>query len=319
MRPLRLLTWHVHGNYLWYLSQIRHQIFLPVKPDGHNGYGGRGGTFPFAGNVQDVPFDEVRRCDFDAIIFQARGHYLEDQFELLTPAQQRLPRIYIEHDPPQGHPTDTRHWVDDPNMLLVHVTPFNALMWDSGRTPTRIIDHGVLIPEGLRYTGEIERGLVVINHLKDRGRRLGYDVFEQLRQEAPLDLVGMASEELGGLGEVPPPELAEFERHYRFFFNPIRYTSLGLAVIEAMMLGLPIIGLATTEMVTTIENGVSGYLETDLTKLAPHMHRLLRDPAEARMLGEGARRYACERFAIDRFVRDWERTLADVTGTSAAA
>jgi NAD(P)-dependent dehydrogenase (short-subunit alcohol dehydrogenase family) len=29
--------------------------------------------------------------------------------------------------------------------------------------------------------------------------------------------------------------------------KPVRYTSLGLAVCEAMMLGLPIIGLATTE------------------------------------------------------------------------
>jgi hypothetical protein len=49
------------------------------------------------------------------------------------------------------------------------------------------------------------------------------------------------------------------------------------------------------------------------------MHRLLRDPVEARALGEGARRYARERFAIERFVRDWEQALADVTGWSAAA
>jgi len=40
----------------------------------------------------------------------------------------------------------------------------------------------------------------------------------------------------------------------RFFFNPIRYTSLGLAVCEAMMVGMPIIGLATTEMATTVQN-----------------------------------------------------------------
>lgn len=319
MRPLRLLTWHVHGNYLWYLSQVRHEFYLPVKPDGRDGYSGRGSTFPFGDNVHDIPFAEVRKFDFDGIIFQARRHYVEDQFELLSPVQQRLPRIYIEHDPPQGHPTDTRHWVDDPNMLLVHVTPFNRLMWDSGRTPTTVIDHGVVVPEGLAYTGEVERGIVVINHLKDRGRRLGYDVFDQLRQHAPLDLVGMASEELGGLGEVSPPKLADFERRYRFFLNPIRYTSLGLAVIEAMTLGMPILGLATTEMVTAIENGVSGYLETDPLKLVPHVQRLLRDQAEARRLGEGARRMALERFHIDRFVSDWERTLAEVAGRAIAA
>jgi glycosyltransferase involved in cell wall biosynthesis len=177
----------------------------------------------------------------------------------------------------------------------------------------------VLIPEHLRYTGEIERGIVVINHLKERGRRLGVDVFLRVREDVPLDLVGMAAEELGGLGEIQPPELPEFERHYRFFFNPIRYTSLGLAVCEAMMLGMPIIGLATTEMVTAVENGVSGYLDTNVANLIPVMHELLRNPAEAKRLGDGARRYALQRFNIRRFAQDWERTINDVTGSTRPA
>ncbi len=58
----------------------------------------------------------------------------------------------------------------------------------------------------------------------------------------------MGAEEAGGLGEVRHVELAAFAARYRFFFNPIRYTSLGLAVIEAMMVGMPIVALATTEM-----------------------------------------------------------------------
>ena len=133
-------------------------------------------------------------------------------------------------------------------MLVVHVTPFNDLMWDCGTSPTRVVEHGVGVPAEARYTGELERGLVIVNHLGKRGRRLGLDVFERARREVPLDLVGMASEELGGLGEVPPAELPRFAARYRFLFNPIRYTSLGLAVCEAMTVGLPVVGLATTEM-----------------------------------------------------------------------
>jgi len=318
MRPLRILTWHVHGNYLWYLSNIRHEIYLPVAKD-RPGYGGRGTTFPFRSNVIDIPAENVRATEFDCIIYQHRQNYVEDRLEILSPEHLKLPQVAIEHDPPQEHPTNTKHYVDDPNVLLVHVTAFNRLMWDSGRTPSCVIEHGVPSPKYARYTGEIERGIVVINHLRDRGRRLGVDVFEQLRQDVPLDLVGMQSEELGGIGEVPPPELALFEARYRFFLNPIRYTSLGLAVIEAMLLGMPILGLATTEMVTTIENGVSGYLETDPLKLIPYMEELLRDPTEARRLGDNARRYAEERFAIDRFVKDWHRALQDVTGVPATA
>ena len=312
MRRLRILTWHIHGNYLWYLSQAHQDFFLPVKRGRQEGYGGRGKTFPWPGNVFDVPADEVRNLEIDCILFQSKANYLNDQYEILSDWQRRLPRIYLEHDPPQEHPTDTRHWVDDPNVLLVHVTPFNALMWDCGRTPQQVIEHGVLVPGEVKYAGDIERGLVVVNHLKSRGRRLGVDVFEYARRHVPLDLVGMAAEELDGLGEIQPPELAAFERRYRFFFNPIRYTSLGLAVIEAMTIGMPIVGLATTEMATAIQNGVSGYVDTDVHKLVPRMQELLRNPAEARRLGEGARRYALERFDIRRFARDWDAVFAEV-------
>jgi hypothetical protein len=42
------------------------------------------------------------------------------------------------------------------------------------------------------------------------------------------------------------------------------------------------------------------------------MNDLLRDPAEARRLGDGARRTAQERFHIDRFVQDWHDVLLQV-------
>src|SRR5579883_2107735 len=239
MRPIRVLTWHIHGNYLLYLSRANVEFYLPVKPGRPESYGGRGTTFPFPERVHDVPAGAVRDLDVDCVLFQTRTNYEVDQHEILSARQQRLPRIYLEHDPPRQHPTDTRHWFDEPDGLQVQVTPFNALMWESGRTPTRVIDHGVFVPEGVGYSGEIPRGIVVINHLRTRGRLLD-------------------AESLGGWGEVPPMRLAAFEARYRFFFHPIRWTSLGLAVVEAMMLGMPVVGLATTELATVIENGVSG-------------------------------------------------------------
>jgi glycosyltransferase involved in cell wall biosynthesis len=315
MRRSRVLTWHVHGSYLLYLAHASQDFFLPVKPGRPHGYGGRSGPFPWPDNVHEVPVERVRDLELDCVLFQARQHYLEDQYEILSPAQHRLPRIYLEHDPPREHPTDTRHWVDDPDVLLVHVTPFNELMWDSGRTPTRVVEHGVVVPEGVRYTGELPRGLVVINQLGRRGRRLGADLFQRARARVPLDLVGMEAEELGGLGEVSHDRLPAFQVRYRFLFNPIRYTSLGLAVCEAMMLGMPIVGLATTEMATAVENEVSGYVDTDLERLIERMRDLLADPHEARRLGAGARRRALERFNIRRFARDWDDAFALVTGS----
>ncbi len=89
-----------------------------------------------------------------------------------------------------------------------------------------------------------------------------------------------------------------------FFSNPIGYTSLGLSICEAMMAGVPILGLATTEMATAVENGVSGYADTREAVLHDQMRRLIADPAVARALSDGAARIARARFGIDRFVAD---------------
>lgn len=307
--PPRVLTWHVHGSYMYYLSKSNAQFYLPVDQNRPDGYGRLSPNFDWGDNVHEVPVDQVADLELDGILFQARKHYLEDQYEILSPQQRELPKIYLEHDPPREHPTDTKHIVDDPDMLLVHVTAFNQLMWDNNRTPSRFIDHGVVEQEGVRYTGELPRGLVVINNLQSRGRRLGLDVFEYVRQFIPLDLIGINAEELGGFGPIDLTEVPAFSSRYRFFFNPIRYTSLGLAVCEAMMLGMPVVGLATTEMVTTIQNGVNGYVDTDLDQLIEKMQTLLDDVDLAHKLGAGARYTASKRFNIQRFASDWDDTF----------
>jgi glycosyltransferase involved in cell wall biosynthesis len=312
-RRLKILTWHTHGSYLYYLTQAPHDFYVMSKPDRPPGYGGRCGHIPWGGNVIDMPVAEVKDHEFDLILFQDDDQYLKDQHTYLSEAQRRLPKIYIEHDTPREHPTDMPHPVDDPSVLLVHVTHFNRLMWNNGRTPTRVVEHGVLVPPDVSYRGDKARGLVVINNIATRGRRLGHDVFLQARQKIPLDLVGMGALEAGGIGEIEHAQLPAFSSQYRFFFNPIRYTSLGLAVIEAMMIGMPVVGLATTEMSTVIDNGVSGYVDTNVDALIERMQALIEDPQLARRLGEGARRYASERFHIDRFVDDWNQAFHFVT------
>ena len=314
---LRVLTWHVHGSYLQYLAHTPHDFYLPVSAGRPDGYGGRGASY-WPPNLIEVDPDDVPELELDCVLFQSHRNWLEDQYELLSDEQRAGPRVFVEHDPPREHPTDTRHPVDDTDVLLVHVTPFNDLMWDSGRTPTVVVDHGVAVPDGVRYTGELERGLVVVNNLGLRGRRLGADVFTRVAERIPLDLVGMESEQLGGLGEIPHHELARFSARYRFLFNPIRYTSLGLAVLEAMLVGLPVVALATTEYATAIEDGVSGYVDTDVDTLVERMERLLRDPDEARRLGNGARHRVEERFSVERFAAAWDRVLRTAVARRAA-
>jgi hypothetical protein len=316
MQRLKILIWHIHGSYLNTLARIDHDWYLPVKSGRPEGYGGRGRTFDLPDNVREVPAELVRDLKLDLIIYQTPKNYFEDAFEILSPEQRLLPKIYLEHNTPKPHAVDTRHPIDDPNVLLVHVTHYNRLMWDNGRMPTMVIEHSVAIDPSIRYSGHLEQGITIINGMQKRPRIAGHDIFLQARQAVPLQAVGMETEEFGGFGDVPYRDLHRFVADYRFLFSPIRYTSLPLAVIEAMTIGMPVVALATTELPTVIENGETGYVSCNINELIENMHSLLSDRREAYRLGTNARALARERFGLDRFIRDWNKAFELVTLTA---
>jgi len=304
-QKLNIFTWHIHGSYLYYLSQGNYNLYIPVNDKRNEGYYGRGKTFPFGPHVIEVPAEEVRNLSFDCILFQSEQNFLTDQYEVLSEAQRKLPAVYVEHNTPVGHPVNTLHVMNDPEVVLVHVTHFNKLMWNHAVPMVQVIEHGVNDPAA-RYSGELEKGIVVVNHIKERGRIAGWDVLEEVRKKIPLDLVGMGSERYGGLGEVLHPQLPAFTARYRFFFNPMRYTSFGLAVCEAMMMGMPIVALGTTEYAAVLKDGYTGFVNTNLDKLIGGMQALLNDPALARRQGQHAMAMALDQFNIHRFVKEWE-------------
>ncbi|WP_207512640.1 glycosyltransferase [Longitalea luteola] len=305
---LKLFTWHIHGSYLYYLSQCGFDIYIPVNKEKNEGYYGRGKTFLFGDNVIEVPAEEVREHQFDCILFQSEKNYRIDQFEVLSAEQRQLPAVYLEHNAPEPHPVNSSHPLTDPDVVLVHVTHYNKLMWKNNVPLVKVIQHGITEPTH-KYTGELEKGIVVINHIKERGRITGWDIFEQVRAEVPVDLAGMGTEKYGGLGEVLFPRLTAFTTRYRFLFNPIRHTSFGLSVCEAMMAGLPVVSLATTEYANLLRNGESAFINTDVDALIADMKRLLQDRSLAITMGAQARQVALEHFSMDRFTREWNEVF----------
>ena len=295
MKRLKILIWHVHGSYLDAITSVEHDWYLPVV-SGPDGYGGRRWSSPAW--VHEVPAERVRELELDVVIFQTPRNYLEDQYEILTPEQQHLPRVYLEHNVPRPHAVDQRHPVEDPRVLLVHVTRYNRLMWDQGDVPTTVIEHSVAIDPAVRYQGALERGITVINGMQKRPRIAGYDIFLAMRERLPLDIAGIDSEVCGGLGDIPYRDLHRRMARYRFLFSPIRYTSLPLAVVEAMTIGMPVVALATTELPAVIDNGRNGYVSCDVEELIERMSFLLSHPDEARRLGENARATALDRFGL---------------------
>ncbi len=304
---LDVLTWPVHGAYMRSLSRVPVRWHVPVA-SGRLGYGGRGAGW--SDGVVEVPVDELPGRTFDVVLYQHHQHYLTDRFTVLTDAQRAAPAVVLEHDPPRMSPTDTVHPVTEAGVTVVHVTPFNALMWDT-RVPSVVIDHGV---EVRAEAGSLERpaGIVVINDLAARGRRLGWDVFVEARRELPLELIGMGAAEVGGAGEVDPLRVTDVVAEHRFLFSPIRFTSLGLGILEAMAAGVPVVGLATTELPTVVRDGIDGFIDTDPSRLVRGGRRLLADRSLALEMGAQARERVAGRFGLERFVRHWTELLNGV-------
>ena len=230
-----------------------------------------------------------------------------------------LPAVYVEHNTPRGAVPNTRHPIADrSDIVLVHVTPFNDLMWDSGRAPTVVIEHGVPDP-GHRYTGESPRAAVAINEPIRRWRVTGTDLLPRFAEVTGLDVFGMVS---GGLaqrlalppgmvrsvGDLPTEALhAEMARR-RFYLHPMRWTSLGLSLIEAMHLGMPVVALATTEAVEAVPAG-AGIVSTRVDTLLAAARELVAEPAVATQLGKQAREVALSRYGLTGFLAEWDRLV----------
>jgi glycosyltransferase involved in cell wall biosynthesis len=204
-----------------------------------------------------------------------------------------------------------RHPVADRgDVLLVHVTHFNRLFWDAGATETVVVEHGIVDP-GHLYTGELERAVAVVNDPLRRGRVTGTDLLEALRGRLPIDVFGMGTRGLGGLDNVPQDRLHDEMARRRAYLHPVRWTSLGLSLLEAMHLGMPVVALATTEVVDAVPPD-AGVVTNRLDGLEDALRRLLADPEAAHVAGKAAREHALSRFGLERFLADWDAVFARV-------
>jgi hypothetical protein len=317
---VKVFLWHVHGAWTTAFVHGGHQYLVPVLPDRGPLGRGRARTYRWPPSAVEVTPEQAAGADVDVVVLQ-RPEELEGLAERWLGGRRPgrdLPAVYLEHNAPQGTIAGMRHVAADrPALHLVHVTHFNQLFWDAGSTPTRVIEHGIIDP-GYRYSGTVERAAVLINEPARRGRVTGTDLLDRLAAAAPLDLFGIGSEQVGdddrvrAHGDLPHDErlLDELARR-RLYLHTVRWTSLGLSLLEAMHLGMPVVGLATTEAVEAVPPE-AGVLSTRVDTLAEAAAELLRDPERARVMGKAARAAAVARYGLPRFLREWDQLLGEV-------
>jgi len=311
---VRVFLWHVHGSWTTAFVHGPHEYLVPVLPDrGPDGLG-RAQTYAWPDSAVEVTPEEAAEAEVDVVVLQreAELHGLAERWLGGRRPGRDVPAVYLEHNAPQGRINEMKHpAADRPDLTLVHVTHFNDLFWDAGTTPTRVVEHGIVDP-GYRYTGELPHAAVVINEAERRWRVTGTDLLRRFGEAAPIDLFGMKSGGLGG-EDLPQAKLHREMARRRVYLHPIRWTSLGLSLIEAMQLGMPVVALATTEVPEAVPPE-AGVISTNVEVLSDALRRLTADPAEAKEMGKRARGAALERFGLERFLRDWDDVLAEAAG-----
>lgn len=98
------------------------------------------------------------------------------------------------------------------------------------------------------------------------------------------------------------------------FVSAARSEPFGLAIVEAMAAGLPIVATASEGALEIIEDGVSGRLvPTDNPEtLAQAVKDLLDNPVECSRLARNAQRVARDHYSLARMARDTEQVYREV-------
>jgi hypothetical protein len=319
---VRILLWHVHGSWTTSFVSGEHEYLLPVLPDRSADGLGRARTWTWPASVHEVTPQQLADTDIDVVVLQ-RPHEpaLVEEWAGRRPGRD-LPAVYLEHNTPGGDVPYSRHpMADQAEVPVVHVTNFNRLFWDCGRAATEVIEHGIVDP-GHRYSGEWPRAAVVVNDPVRRGRAVGTDLLARFAGVVALDVfgmrvaglpghVGVAPERLWTFDDLPQQELHRELARRRVYLHTSRWTSLGLSLLEAMHLGMPVVALATTEATMAVPPE-AGVVSTRVDDLVAAVWRFVHDPSEAQRVGAAAREVALSRYGLGRFLSDWDALLGDV-------
>ena len=225
----------------------------------------------------------------------AVSHYLADETKEVFKIENNIKVIHNFYDEERFKPSATicqrSQFANDDEFLLMHVSNFRPV-----KRTLDVIDIfekvSAKLPAKLLLIGEgpdtiLARRQITKKGLTDKVIFLG----NQNRVEAILPCADL-------------------------FLLPSEEESFGLAALEALACGVPVIGTSGTGLVEVVDDEVNGYLLSvgDTTSMADKAVKLLQDETKLKKFKESASRMVAKKFKAKKIVTQYENYYEEILG-----
>jgi len=121
---------------------------------------------------------------------------------------------------------------------------------------------------------------------------------------------------LNNFNNVGAIEVNAFQSHSDVVVQKSIREGFGLTVTEALWKARPFVGGDVGGIPLQVQNGLSGYLVSDVETCAARCIDILRDPALGKALGRRGKEHVRERFLTPRYLRDYLKVFGEMMSSS---
>jgi len=307
-KKLNILGHPTHEGFETLLDKTGHNFFMltgeGIKPwDFH--------TKPLPPNhyLLQKPQPMPNGTEIDLLLAQERNGGLQRMLELKQ--RSYIPVLEITHTmPPPGINDKLLNKISEikPDKR-VFITEFSKNAW-GGSDKDRVIYHGLDPNEFTGWSGlSFNNGIMVCNHLQSRDVFCGWTEFQEVAREVPIMLVG----ENPGISKSAEStaDLIKKLANSRYYLNTSKWSPIPLSLVEAAMIGLPIITTSHQEIAKFFVHEENCLIANTAEEMIKAARRLMVDDSLCERLGSAARQMALQHFHIDRFIKEWNEVILE--------
>jgi hypothetical protein len=301
-QKLNILTLPTHEAFQTMLDKTGHNFYMMTGP---NMKGWDFHTKPLPPNHYLLPPTDGGLpvgIEFDLLLSQQRFGNL--QMFLDISRKIGVPVLHIDHTMP---PKELNHKQLASLTSLrankhVFITEFSKAAWE-GQPEDSVVYHGVSPSLFSGWHGKETHGISVVNQFASRDVFCGWNIWQEVSRQVPIQLVG----ENPGLSQSAKSteELVQKLASARFFLNTSQWSPIPLSLIEAMMVGCPIITTDKQEIPKFLKHEENALIANTPDEMVRAARRLQVDDELCQKLSRNVRQTALQFFSIDRFTKEW--------------